>query len=353
VNDLHRIIDANLNRASEGLRVLEELARFALNNRTLSERIKNLRHALRAGIESLELNQSTLLNARDTEHDVGTSISTPSEAVRPQGKVDLASAAAKRSQEALRSIEEAAKGIGRSGAPFESIRYALYDIERDLILMLSKAPPSWPVCVLLTKDLCLHNSPEVVVREIARAGVPCVQIREKDMPSKQLLEHCEMITQLAHELGLKVIINDRVDIALACRADGVHLGQDDLPIDTARSLLGQSRYIGKSCSSVDQLREAFAQGADYCGLGPIFTSTTKSKPNLLGADLLNEVMQQDDLKAQPMLAISGINASTIDQIAITGFPGVAVSSAVCSAVDTYESSKVILEKIQNRESCGV
>jgi thiamine-phosphate diphosphorylase len=162
-----------------------------------------------------------------------------------------------------------------------------------------------------------------------------------------------MITQLAHELGLKVIINDRVDIALACRADGVHLGQDDLPIDTARSLLGQSRYIGKSCSSVDQLREAFAQGADYCGLGPIFTSTTKSKPNLLGADLLNEVMQQDDLKAQPMLAISGINASTIDQIAITGFPGVAVSSAVCSAVDTYESSKVILEKIQNRESCGV
>lgn len=353
MNDLHRIIDANLNRASEGLRVLEDIARFTLNHSSLSERIKVQRHLLRAGIGSLKLDQTQLLNARDTEHDVGTLIQTPTESSRKQGASDIASAASKRAQEALRSIEESAKGLGCSGAEFETIRYALYDIERDLLLLLLKGIPDWPLCILVSDELCFHKSIEEVLQDIARAGAPCIQIREKSMAGKEFLEHATKLTTLAHNHGLSVIINDRVDIALACNADGVHLGQDDLPIDIARTHLGQSKYIGRSCSTIEQLREAFAQGADYCGLGPIFPSTTKVKLNLLGVDLLNEVMRHDDLKDRPMLAISGINSDTIDKVVATGFPGIAVSSAVCSAEDPYEACKLLLDKLLKRESCGV
>ncbi|CAE7756592.1 thiE [Symbiodinium sp. CCMP2592] len=353
VNDLHRIIDANLNRASEGLRVLEDIARFSLNHSSLSERIKVQRHLLRKGIGSLKLDQTQLLNARDTEHDVGTSIQTPTESSRLQGTSDIASAASKRAQEALRSIEEAAKGLGCSGADFETIRYALYDIERDLLLLLLKGIPDWPLCILISEELCLHKSIREVVRDIARAGARCIQIREKTMSGRDFLEHATKLTTLAHDHGLSVIINDRIDIALICNADGVHLGQDDFPINTARTLLGPSKYIGRSCSTIKQLREAFVQGADYCGLGPIFPSTTKVKPNLLGVGLLNDVMRNEDLKDRPMLAISGINTDTIDQVVATGFPGVAVSSAVCSTEDPYEACKLLMDKLLNRESCGV
>jgi thiamine-phosphate pyrophosphorylase len=348
VNDLHRIIDANINRASEGLRVLEDLARFSLNDSSLSSRIKHLRHMLRTGIESLGLTQSTLLYSRDTTNDVGTAISTPSESIRAQGAIDIASAAAKRTQEALRTIEEAAKGLGFSCGVFESIRYAIYDVERDLILRLSKPNPRWPVCVLITKSLCIHKSSREVVQAIADAGVPCIQIREKNLTGNALLEHALELTELAHNLGLQVIINDRIDIALACNADGVHLGQDDLGINTARELLGPTKTIGRTCSSIPQLRSAFDQGADYCGIGPIFPSTTKSKPNLLGAELLAEIMQLKDLSDRPMLAISGINSTNINQIATLGFPGVAVSSAVCSTENPYDACKQIVEVMAQR-----
>ena len=334
--------------------MLEDIARFTLNHSSLSERIKVQRHHLRKReldhSSSIKPSSSTLVTLSMM---LGLRSRPQPNTSRLQGMSDIASAASKRAQEALRSIEEAAKGLGCSGADFETIRYALYDIERDLLLLLFKGIPDWPLCILVSDELCLHKSIGEVVRDIAHAGAPCIQIREKSMAGKEFLEHATKLTTLAHDHGLSVIINDRVDIARACNADGVHLGQDDFPINSARILLGQSKYIGRSCSTIEQLHEAFAQGADYCGFGPIFPSTTKAKPNLLGVDLLNEVMRNEDLKDRPMLAISGINSNTIDQVADTGFPGVAVSSAVCSAEDPYEACKLILDKLLSRESCGV
>ncbi len=348
------MIDANTNRASEGLRVMEDLARFSLNNSNLSSQLKHQRHALRSAVESIGLTQHDLLASRDTSSDVGTRITTSTEDLRTNAHSDIASAAAKRAQEALRMIEEAAKGLGLSGSGFETIRYALYDLERDLILGLERPSAHWPVCVLITESLCTHMPATEVVREVARAGAPCIQIREKDMDSREFLEHAQTLTQVAHEHGMRVIINDRVDIALACNADGVHLGQNDIPIESARRLLGPTKIIGQSCSSIEQLRAAFDGGADYCGIGPIFPSTTKTKPNLLGIDLLAQIMQQDDLANQPMLAISGINASNINQIADIRFPGVAISSAVCSAQNPYEACKQFVEVMaQDTESCRV
>lgn len=345
MNDLHRIIDANTNRASEGLRLLEDLARFSLNNQSLSQQLKDLRHQLRSGIQSLGLSQSALLESRNTAGDVGTQITTTNESNRSQGLSDLAAAAAKRAQEALRVIEESAKALGQQDNPFESIRYALYDIERDLILALAKPNANWSVCVLLTKSLCLHHSPARIIEDAARAGAQCIQIREKDMPASELLAHATKIIKIAHDLGMIVIINDRVDIAFASDADGVHLGQTDLPILAARTILGNTKIIGKTCQTIEHLHDAFSQGADYCGLGPVFASSTKSKPTLGGIELLQSAMDDSELRSQPMLAISGITPDNIDQITATGFPGVAISSAICSAQDPYQSCKAIVESM--------
>ena len=346
MNDIARMIDANTNRASEGLRVLEDIARFSLNNQSLNKQLKDLRHQLRSGINTLGLSQSALLESRDTASDVGTQISTSNENDRSQGLTDLATAASKRAQEALRVIEESAKVLGQPGSTFDSIRYALYNIERDLMLALTRPDSNWTVCVLLTKSLCIHNSPERVIEDSARAGAQCIQIREKDMPGRELLTHATKMVKIAHDLGMRIIINDRIDIAHASDADGVHLGQQDLPIHAARAILGNTKIIGRTCSTIDHLQEAFAQGADYCGLGPVFASSTKSKPNLGGVELLQSAMNDPELCSQPMLAISGITPDNIGNIAATGFPGVAVSSAVCGAEDSYQSCKVIVESMQ-------
>lgn len=352
LNDLYRIIDANTNRASEGIRVLEDIARFSLDNEDLSRRLKDLRHQLRTSLDQLQIAQSLLLDSRDTSNDIGTSITTTTEADRSNGLIDMITAASKRSQEALRVLEESAKVLGHAGGLFESIRYTLYDLQRDLTVLISKPTPRWSLCVLLTKSLCIHHPPEQIMREIARAGAQCVQIREKDMDADAFYQYALHMTTLGRELNLAIIINDRTDIALAVDADGVHLGQHDLPIHAARKLLGPSKLIGRSCATTAQLHNAFDQGADYCGLGPIYPSTTKSKPSLSGLETLSEAMSDPLLAAKPMLAISGINQSNIAPIASTGFPGVAVSSAVCSAKDPYQSCKAILESMGSHAGCS-
>jgi len=350
LNDLHRIIDANTNRASEGIRVLEDLARFSLESEELSRSLKELRHQLQTSIQQLGISQAALLESRDTNQDVGTAITTSNEQSRKEGLVDIASAAAKRAQEAIRVLEESSKALGYSGASFESIRYKLYDIHRDLVLKMERPYPRWSVCVLVTKSLCLHHTPRSVIQDAARAGAECIQIREKDMPSDEFLEHASAMVSCAHEHGMIAIINDRVDIALASKADGVHLGQQDLPISVARSILGGRAIIGRTCTNNEQLHEAFNQGADYCGLGPVFSSTTKQKPNLGGINLLESAMEDALLQKKPMLAISGIAPSNIDLIAATGFPGVAVSSAVCSASAPYTACRAIVEAMQHAAS---
>ncbi|MFK7759640.1 MAG: thiamine phosphate synthase [Phycisphaerales bacterium] len=343
MNDLHRMIDANTNRASEGLRFLEDTARFSLNDHALSTQLKSLRHTLQTAVSLLGITQLELLNARDTPNDVGTGITGPNELSRPEGIAGLITAAAKRSQEAMRVLEESCKALGHESSPFESIRYGIYDAHRELMLKVAKPAARWSVCVLVTRSLCVEHSPEHIIRESARAGAGCVQIREKDVDAQELLSYSTQMTKVAHDSGIACIINDRVDIAASCGADGVHLGQTDLPIHDARAILGPTRLIGRSCSSVGQLTDAFMQGADYCGLGPVFSSTTKAKPNLCGIDMLSAAMSATDLSTKPMLAISGITPTNTEQIAMTGFPGVAVSSAICSASDPFSVCSSIVE----------
>ncbi len=353
-----RIIDANANRAREALRVMEDVARFHLNDDELCARLKQLRHDLRAALDRLG-DPSLLLAWRDTPGDVGTTVSTEAEA-RRENLREVAAAAAKRLTEALRAIEECAKvaspplpGTQPGVAPaIEAIRYAAYDVEQRLFAALSGGRAAqWSVCLLLTESLCRRPWDEVAAAfiEAARGHLAAVQLREKDLPDRELLARARRLADLAHNTSATpppaIIINDRPDIALLAGADGVHLGQSDLPIAAVRRLAGSSLLVGVSCSTMEHARAAVRQGADYCGLGPVFPSTTKPKPatQLAGVQLVRDYLADPQTRRVPHLAISGITPDNAPQLAAAGCRGVAVSGAICAKERPAEISRALCE----------
>ncbi len=326
-----RILDANANRAREALRVMEEAARFLLNDASLSASLKSLRHDFSqsiAAVPGLEAN-------RDTPGDVGTAIKTADEQVR-QSVADVVVAAGKRLGESLRAIEEYGKTLGDaigaagfSGA-IERLRYRGYDIEQRLIrAMACGQPRQWRLCLLLTRELCAPFDWSHVLAAALEGGADCIQVREKSMDGGWLYEHAKQVISQCRGRAT-VIINDRPDIALLAGADGVHLGQTDLSCEAVRRLVGRQLIVGVSTSNLEQARRAKQEGADYCGVGPMFTSTTKHRDHIVGPDYLREYLKWNGL---PHLAIGGITTANVHELAAAGVKGIAVSSAVCQAAD--------------------
>jgi thiamine-phosphate pyrophosphorylase len=325
-----RIIDANYNRAREALRTAEDVARFGLDSSHLSGLAKSLRHTLTAHVERLDASHR-LLN-RDTPGDVGTRISTSDELTRSTLR-HVAAAACSRLSEALRSLEEACKCIDPAvAAGIEQVRYQGYTLEQQLLVaMPPTSAPQWRLCVLISQALCTHASWLDVAARALEGGADCLQLREKDMDGGELVSRGKALVQLAARVNpaASLIINDRVDVALLCGAHGVHLGQTDLSPADARRVSGDSLLIGLSTSSIEQANQARMQGADYCGVGPMFPTTTKHKPVLAGPAYLAAYHQLPH--RLPYLAIGGISPSNLGQLA--DCQGVAVSSCVCSSSD--------------------
>ena len=330
---VHRIIDANANRAREGLRVLEDAARFVLDDARLSERCKRARHGLQSELALLPISETDLLGSRDTPGDVGTTISTELERTRSGGFAGAVNAAGKRAGEAIRAIEESAKVLGADGSGFERLRYEVYELEKQVRLRILPPCPQWSLCVLITRELCVHHEPAEIIKLAAAGGAGCIQIREKTMADAEMLSYAGGLVDLCRSLGVHSIINDRVSIAHLIGADGVHLGIDDLPTDAARSLLGPGRWIGRTCPTVQHALSAIDHGADSCGIGPMFPSSTKPKPVVPGPDLLRGYLDNPRTAQTPHLAISGITPSNIAELARAGCRGVAVCGAVIADPD--------------------
>ncbi len=351
-----RIIDANANRAREALRVLEDIARFALDDAELSASLKSLRHDLRAALDGLSIDKAVLLSSRDTEGDVGTAITTPAEYART-GLRDVALAAASRLTEALRSIEEAAKAIPASStsainpaktpaAAFESLRYRAYSVEKSLILKLRDTTcPQWRLCVLITRSLCVHHDWLEVARRAIDGGADCVQLREKSLDGVPLLDAARRLVELARPRRVHVVINDRSDIALLSGADGVHLGQTDLSVADVRQLAGFRLLVGVSTGTIQQAHAAANSGADSCGVGPMFPTTTKEKPIISGPAYLREYLRDPRSSPLPHLAIGGITPANIHELVAVGCRGVAVSSVVCGAHDPAQVCRQLLDAL--------
>ncbi|MEM9914666.1 MAG: thiamine phosphate synthase [Planctomycetota bacterium] len=349
-----RILDANANRAREALRVMEDAARFLLNDAALAEPIKRLRHDLAAALSAVP----NLESQRDTPGDVGTTITTPAEQSR-QGAADVALAAGKRLSEALRSIEEFAKTLPSEQAVLatavEQLRYRGYEVESRLNAALAAGrAKQWRLCVLLTESLCQLPWREVLDQALD-AGADCIQLREKNLEASELLDRACEVVERCHAPGSRApasqtagngataIINDRPDIAFLSGADGVHLGQTDLSPEAVRKLVGNQLLIGVSTSNLAEARAAQAAGADYVGVGPMFPTTTKHKPILAGPAYLRDYLADEEVQRMPHLAIGGITPNNLPQLIEAGVQGIAVSSVVCAADRPGEATRRLLQ----------
>ncbi len=183
-----------------------------------------------------------------------------------------------------------------------------------------------------------------IVRQAIQGGVTVVQLREKTASTREFLEEAEIIISLCHDNNVPLIINDRLDIALAIDADGVHLGQDDMPIHFARKIIGKNKIIGVSAFTENEALEARRNGADYIGVSPIFTTPTK--PELeqgLGLEGLRKIKRVVDI---PLVAIGGLDRQNAYDIIRAGAAGVAVVSAIVSADDPERAARDIKSEIE-------
>jgi len=338
---VYRVLDANANRAREALRVAEEAARFALERPDLAEALKALRHDLRAAIDRFD--PAALIAARDTAGDVGTHLAADAEG-RRAGTAEVARAAMKRLTEALRAIEEYGKTVDAgAAAAVEAIRYRAYEAEKRLAEALRPAGrlAAGGLCVLLTESLCKQPWEEVLAAALA-GGAAAVQVREKDQPDGALLARARAAAEACHEAGALSIVNDRPDLALLAAADGVHVGQDDLPVRAARRIVGAGRLVGTSTHSARQALAAAEAGADYVGCGPMFPSTTKPQEVVPGPALCREVTGRVGL---PVMAVGGITAENAGEVLAAGAPWLAVSAAVCAAEDPEAETCRLVEVI--------
>jgi thiamine-phosphate pyrophosphorylase len=324
-----RILDAGANRSREALRVLEDHARFALNDAFLCRQWKQLRHDLAQALRLLP--GSLLLEARDTLHDVGTAISTEQEWQRTSLHAVVQSNV-KRLQEALRSLEEYGKIVAVEFAQqIEKIRYQSYTLE-GAVVQGSKSRERLAdaqLYVLVTDALC-RVSLVGTVKEAALGGAQIIQLREKDLDDRTLLARARDVREVTRASGVVFIVNDRPDIARLADADGVHLGQDDLPIREARRIVGPGALIGVSTHNLDQVRRAILEGADYIGVGPTFPSQTKDFAACAGLDFIHHALAETSL---PAFAIGGIDLDNVAQVPAAGACRIAVSHAICRADD--------------------
>jgi thiamine-phosphate pyrophosphorylase len=371
---IRRLLDANLDRAREGLRVLEDWSRFALDRSDLVTACKDLRQRLG------RLHHARYKFERDTSGDTGAGLGHPAQLERREPAQVLA-ANAGRVQEALRVLEE----FGRLEDPqlateAAAIRYRLYDLEVELLRATATSgarretgtvpqPGGATAAVagvvkaegdsdglrerLQACQLYLITRPvadlERVVAAALDAGVRLVQYRAKEADDRSRLAEAQALRQLCARHGALFLVNDRIDLALAVDADGVHLGQDDLPPELARRLLGPRKLIGRSTHSIEQLRQAEADGCDYLGVGPVNATPTKPGRTPVGLAYVRQAAAESRI---PWFAIGGIESSSLTAVLEAGATRVAVVRAITDASDPAAAAAELLTALEQTAGAG-
>jgi len=335
---LRRMLDANTNRVMEGLRTLEDVARFSGWIR-LQVDYKSIRHSLQQSIDELGqdyLGQAALVSARDAQGDVGRESKTTQELQRPEGLVSIVAAAASRVEQGLRVIEEATKVLApNQAASIERQRYKVYDLNAALQLACQRNLgflQQAKLYVLVDCQLAIDAFGRRI-SEISQAGVQLIQIRDKHADAIRVLGYFQVAQEAVERSATRVLINDRVDIAATTNAAGVHIGQEDLPVRSSRRMLQPWQYLGLSTHDLGQVQKGVAMGVDYIGCGPTFASQTKSFDSFSGIPFLRQAASwlQANAPAVPAFAIGGIQLENLPQVLEAGFGRVAVSSCVWNA----------------------
>jgi len=340
---IFRLIDANLDRAREGLRVVEEWSRFGLERADLVERFKDLRQRLgRCHADRYRF-------TRCTKDDVGAGLAHPAQKIARLRASEVVSANCARVQEALRVLEE----FGRFwDEPLHCeaalCRYALYDLE---IAVLRAGSPH-PLRTISRRQRLEHcrlywvTSPcDDLPSRLERAlsvGLGLVQYRSKQANDACRLAEAWELAAICRRFGALFIVNDRLDLALAVGADGVHLGQSDLPVAAARQLLGPDRLIGLSTHSIEQLREGMAQGCDYVGAGPVHATPTKPGRSAVGLAYVQQAVAASSI---PVFAIGGLEIGNLEPLLAAGVERVAVVRAISAAKDAAGATAELMRRL--------
>jgi thiamine-phosphate pyrophosphorylase len=333
---IYRILDANLDRAREGLRIIEEWCRLGLNHQQLAEECKQIRQEL-AQWHSWELRQ-----ARDTPGDVGTDLSHPQEETRASIE-QLLQANLCRSQEALRVLEEYSKLYDPNMAvACKQLRYRVYTLESKLFNNYRYQQLHQTPLYLITSPV-----PEIlkIVEAALKGGVSLVQYRDKEANDRDLLEKAHQLCQLCHRYNALFIVNDRVDIALAVEADGVHLGQQDAPVSFAREVLGPQKIVGLSTTNKQELHKAIAEKADYVGVGPFFETPTKPGKAAASVEYIEYVKAKCPV---PWFAIGGIDLNNLNTVLTKGAQRIAVVRAIMQAEQPTQVTREFLSQLIRR-----
>jgi thiamine-phosphate pyrophosphorylase len=338
-----RLIDANLDRVGEGLRVLEDIARFLLNDATISGQLKTMRHELLGVAPAL---RRRLLSARKSGEDVAAFAEVPDE-IKRANLPEMVMANAKRVEQSLRVIEEYAKlpTSELDGAKFKRARFALYQLEQELAFKLArreKRDKLVGLYVILDTDALRGRGEVEVTRKAISGGSKIIQLRDKHRPKAVLLTLARELKEVCSLMGAMFIVNDYVDVATACDADGVHLGQTDLPISIAREIVGPDKIIGCSTATEAEAVKAQADGADYISVGSIYPTSSKADWRLAGLETLRRV---EEAVSVPLVAIGGINESNISQVVEAGVKCVAVIDAVLGTEDVEWAARRLVNRM--------
>jgi len=336
---IYQIIDANLDRAREGLRVLEDWARFGLSKEKYVERIKNFRQIL--GKNHLKVYKQSRNHIEDKCKGL-----SHQEQINRKSPEQIISSNSGRVQEALRVIEEFSRIHNKKLSEIASeIRYEIYTLEIDL-LSLTKCKKSEEL--LRENDLyVITNQKEnllEIIEEILIAGVRIIQYRFKTGTDKNHLQEAIQIKNLCKKYNSLFIINDRVDLVIASNADGIHLGQDDLDLKTARKLLGYSKIIGISANNEIDISNALKDGCDYLGIGPVFKTETKKNKKPIGIENIKTLTKDLNI---PWFAIGGIKSNNISYLKRNGFKKVALVSQLMDSEDPKKDAIMILKELSN------
>lgn len=336
---IFRMIDANVNRATEGLRVAEDIVRFVLDDSMLTGRLKDIRHQIVAIVKRISGPKPVSLFARNVHSDVGAKRTIKSESKRAS-IFNVFIANIKRAEESVRVFEELSKLFDpKLGSRFKKLRFELYDIEQKAAIKLKKKIKLDSPLYIITDNSFGHSHIEIM-KEASKAGARMFQLRDKKMTKPELLRTAKAMSKLSKKLGITFIVNDHVDIAKRSGANGVHLGLRDAARVTRNSLHGM--ILGISASNLNEALRAQKLGADYIGFGPVFKTPIKPLAKPSGIKELRKVTKRVMI---PVVAIGGVDKHNIRQVLSAGCNKVAVIRAICASKNVKKQTKEFLRLV--------
>ncbi|MDD5066456.1 MAG: thiamine phosphate synthase [bacterium] len=341
-----RMIDVNLNRICEALRVLEDINRFYFNDKNTTLLLKKTRQEIRSAFPA-----GPLLLFRDVDGDTGKFLNTKKEFDRPDLS-GVITANAKRIQESCRVLEELLKLKEQRLSSFmKKTRFFSYELEKEMLASLAKTKKKLDLSFYAILDLSLLPPEKAITAGLilARAGVTMLQIRAKMQETRVLYETGLKIKKILKKFKVPFIINDRIDLAVALDADGVHVGRNDLNPGLIRTKFHYQGILGYSASSEKEIIRGIRYRADYIGLGPVFPTATKpdaAKP--MGLDRASLLYRSYNPKI-PVVVIGGISRETIPSCLKKGIRNFSLISALLEPPSFRETARCLKSLIKGEK----